>query len=195
MTMLVPVRTVAPAADVVSLTEAKAHLKVEHTTDDTLIAGLIAAATQHLDGWSGALGRCLVTQTWRQSFDAFQACGTIRLALPDVQSVVVAYTDTAGDPQTLDAANYHLINDVYGAAVVLASGATWPASAERPDAVSVTFVAGYGLAAAVPAPIKAAILLHVGNLYENRSAVDDDSLAPLPMAYDALIGPYRRVGV
>lgn len=193
--MLVPVRTVAPAADVVSLAEAKAHLRVEHTAEDSLITALIAAATQHLDGWSGVLGRCLVTQTWRQSFDGFPVAGVLRLPFPDVQSVVVTYTDAAGDPQTVDSANYHLVNAVCGAFVALASGAAWPSSATQPDAVGVTFVAGYGNAAAVPAPIKAAVLLHVGNLYENRSAVDDGALAPLPLAYDALIAPYRRMGV
>lgn len=193
--MLVPVRTVAPAADVVSLAEAKAHLRVEHTAEDTLITAMVAAATQHLDGWSGVLGRCLVTQTWRQAYSGFPAGSTLRLPLPDVQSVTLSYTDPAGAPQTVSAADYHLVNDVCGGAVVLASGASWPSAADRPDAVSATFVAGYGNAAAVPAPIKAAILLHVGTLYENRKSVTDDAMAVLPLAYDALIAPYRKVGV
>ena len=193
--MLVPVRTVAPAVDVVSLNEAKAHLRVEHTAEDTLITAMVAAATQHLDGWSGVLGRCLVTQTWRQAYSGFPAGSTLRLPLPDVQSVTLSYTDPAGAPQTVSAADYPLVNDVCGGAVVLASGASWPSAADRPDAVSATFVAGYGNAAAVPAPIKAAILLHVGTLYENRKSVTDDAMAVLPLAYDALIAPYRKVGV
>lgn len=192
--MLAPVRTVAPAADVVSLSEAKAHLRVEHTADDTLITGVIAAATQHLDGWAGVLGRCLVTQTWRQSFDDFPAAGLVRLPFPDVQSVTVTYIDADSAEQTLSAAGYHLINDACGGAVVLADGASWPSVATRPDAVSVTFVAGYGVASAVPAPLKAAVLLHVGTLYEHRDAVADGALTVLPLAYDALIAPYRRIG-
>lgn len=72
----------------------------------------------------------------------------------------------------------------------------WPGSYHREDAVSVTYVAGYGNADAVPAPIKAAILLIVGHLYENREASTVGVSAELlPMAVDALLAPYRRVGL
>ena len=61
--MLPPVRTVVPSVDDPLLTtaEAKAHCRVDTSDDDTLIASLVKAATAHLDGWSGILGRCLVS--------------------------------------------------------------------------------------------------------------------------------------
>ena len=61
-----PVLVTPPAETPVSRTEAKAHLRVDGTGDDDLIDGLIDAAVAHLDGYTGILGRCMVTQTWRQ---------------------------------------------------------------------------------------------------------------------------------
>ena len=189
--MLVPVRTAAPASNPVTLDEAKAHLRVDAADEDTLIGALIDAAVSHLDGWTGILGRCMVTQTWRQDYGNF---AWLRLPFPNVQSVTVAYTDENGDTQTLDAANYHLVNGVDRSEIILADGGSYPGTANIPDAVRVTMAVGYGEAAAVPAALKAAILLHVGHLYANREAVGQ-SLATLPLAYEALTTPYRRVGL
>jgi hypothetical protein len=45
----------------------------------------------------------------------------------------------------------------------------------------------------VPAAIKAAMKLAIGHWYENReSVVVGVTAMTLPMAFDALIGPYRR---
>lgn len=77
--MLAPVRVTPPAEPPVSLEEAKAHLRVDFGDDDLYVAGLIEAATAHLDGWSGILGRALVTQTWRQDLCGFPRDGVIRL--------------------------------------------------------------------------------------------------------------------
>lgn len=189
--MLVPVRTSAPATTPISSTEAKAHLRVGHTTEDTLIGIYIDAATAALDGWTGILGRCMVTQTWRQDFGAF--CEDMRLPFPDVQSVTVAYYDTANTLQTLSTGNYVLVNFPGGASVQLAEGGSFPATYDRPDAVRVTMVAGYGAAAAVPAALKAALLLHVGVMFTARG--DAEGSGELPLAYHSLVAPYRVVGL
>lgn len=194
-----PVRTVAPAADVVTLAEAKAHLRVEHGEEDTLITTYLQAAINRLDGWAGILGRCLITQSWRVDTYDFPPGDTIRLLFPDVSAVSIAYVDPAGSVQTLDPALYHLVHDAMGGRVDLAHGASWPATAIRPDAVRVTVTAGYGAtAAAVPHPIKAAILIMVGDLYKNRETGVIGTVAmdiKTSMTVDALIAPYRRVGI
>ena len=188
MTMLAPVQTVAPTESPVSLLEAKAHLRVDGTEEDELIAALIDAAVSHLDGWSGILGHCLMEQTWRQDMHCLSSC--VRLPFPNVQSVTVQYYDPDNVLQTVSAANYHLVNRVDGAALELAVTASWPNTYVRPDAVQITMVCGYS---SVPAAIKAAILLHVGALFEQRSSLSDKPL--MPVAYDALITKYRMVGV
>jgi uncharacterized phiE125 gp8 family phage protein len=186
-----PVLVTAPAVMPVTLSEAKAHLRVDHDDEDTLITALIAAATGHLDGWTGVLGRCIVSQTWRQDMDGF-GDGDIRLPFADVTAVVVAYTDTANATQTFAGASYHLTADAMSSLIELADGASWPDTAIRPDAVRVTMTVGYS---AVPPAIKAAILIHIGQLYENREVSAMSAVAMLPLAHDALVSPYRRVGV
>lgn len=190
--MLRPVRVTPPAATPVSLTEAKAHLRVDHDEDDTLITALVGAATGHLDGWSGVLGRCLVSQVWRQSFEDFTG-HVLRLPLPDVSAVAsVTYRDADNAEQTIASASYALHEDALSAFLFFDNDYSFPELYRRPDALTVQFTVGYGDAAAVPAAIKAAMLLHVGHLYENREAVTlDRAGAELPMGYDTLIAPYR----
>lgn len=188
--MLAPVRVTAPAEQPVSLAEAKAHLRVDHSDDDALIDSLLAAAVGHLDGWSGILGRALITQTWRLDMPSFGY--PIRLPLAPVQSATIAYSDTDNADQAFAEASFALLTDATGPYVALVSGASWPSVYSRGDAVRVTFVAGYGDATAVPAAIKAAILLMVGHWYEHRSTVVDGNVMALPFGAEALLSPYRR---
>jgi uncharacterized phiE125 gp8 family phage protein len=191
--MLSPVRTSAPATNPVTLTEAKLQCRVDHTDDDTLIGLLISAATAYLDGYAGVLGRALVTQTWRQDLESFS--DPLRLALGPVASITsVTYYDADNAVQTLAGTVYGLFSDEFGAYLALKPDQTFPSVYSRRDAISVTYVAGVA-DSAVPAPIKHAILLMVGHWYANREAVAPGQMYDVPMAVDALIRPYRRVGV
>lgn len=179
--MLKPARTVAPAAPIMSLAEAKAHLRVDHADEDAQIAAMVAAVEAHLDGWSGVLGRCILTQTW-----AFKTAAlvTARLPFPDVQSAVVTYLDEAGATQTLPSGNYRLHNDDLGGLIEFLDSVTQPTVADRIDAVTVTAVYGY---AAVPQAILAAAKMMLGHLYRDR----DGAMDGLPVAVHMLIAPYR----
>ncbi len=89
-------RETSPAELPVSIFEARSHLRVDHSEDDALIAGYIAAATDALDGRDGLLGRALVTQRWRLVLDAFPA-GPIVLPLPPLRSVLsLSYNPLSG---------------------------------------------------------------------------------------------------
>lgn len=194
--MLAPVRTTAPATTPVSLTEAKLHLRVDHNDDDTLITSLIQAATDHLDGWAGILGRCLVTQSWRQDFCDWPACRILRLPFPDVTEATVKYFDDGNTENPVADAMVAVLSDTRGSFVRFSDAFTYPGLYDdRADAVQVTITAGYGDAAAVPTAIRAAILLLVGHWYANREAASAEAIEALPMAVDALLAPYRRVGV
>lgn len=180
-----------PAVEPVTLTEAKAHLRRDDTADDTLIATLITAARQNLDGRDGWLGRALVTQTWDLTIDgAFP--DEIAVPLPPLQSVTsVTYVDTDGATQTLATDQYRVLTDRAPAMIVPAHGVTWPSTRDQKAAVTVRFVAGYGDADDVPAPIKAAMLLHIGTMYRDRESVNIGNIVNDLPTYAALLAPYR----
>lgn len=188
-----PVLVTPPTDTPVSLTEAKAQLDVSYTDKDTLITGLIAAATSYLDGWSGILGRCLMPQTWRQDFDCLERC--LRLPLFPVTSITsIKYDDADGIEQTIGSSNYELWHDDLGAFVRFVTTYAFPSLDVEKPAVRVTYVAGYPDATTVPAAIKQAMLLMIRHWFDNPTAVSVGVIAQaMPVAVDALLAPYRRV--
>ena len=190
--MIAPSLITGPTEPPVSLAEAKAHLRVDFTDDDTLISALIDAATAHVDGYTGILARALVTQTWRQDFCDWPGDRVLRLPLAPVASVEsVKYFDAANVETTVaESGNYALLEDARGPYIKFTSDFAAPALYdERDDRIRVTFVAGYGDPSDVPAAIRAAVLLIVGDLYKNRDAGETAPNA----AATALLTPYRRV--
>lgn len=191
--MLTPSLITPPAADkpLVSLVEAKKHCNVDHGDDDDLITGLIVAATAWLDGYSGVLGRALVNQTWRLNLECWPAC-RIRLPLAPVSTISeITYWDTANVEKPLAATNFQLVEDALSPAIQWTRDAALPSLFERPDAINVRFVAGYGPNVAdVPETIRLAARMLVAFWYANREATDE-----IPKAVIVLTTPFRRVGL
>jgi uncharacterized phiE125 gp8 family phage protein len=188
-----PVRTIAPTQSPVSLSEVKAHLRVDHDDEDGKLQIYIDACVQQLDAWTGTLGQAMVTQTWRVDYTHF--CGDIILPFGPVQSVVVTYRDPSSSTQTYPAANYVLLHAEGGHRIVLKDGFDWPDVDDDPAPVSVSMVVGFGTAADVPASIKAGLLLMIGDLYANPESVGPGSFSSIPMSTTvaALLGARRRV--
>ncbi|MES2789966.1 MAG: head-tail connector protein [Planctomycetota bacterium] len=182
-------QVVTPASGLILTTaEAKAQIVVEHSADDAYIDGLIAAAQRLIET---KLSRQLLPATLRLHRDRFP-CGsdrTIWLRRPPVQSVEsVKYVASDGTLTTLDPSAYIVDEFFTPPRIVRANGASWPAARVGPQAVQVTFVAGYVNAAAVPATIKQAALLLIDHWYENRSAVAFGTIASdLPQGVEALL--------
>jgi uncharacterized phiE125 gp8 family phage protein len=190
-------RLVAPAAAPVTLSEVKAHCRVDGTDDDALLAALLDVATAHFDGPAGLLGRALLAQTWRLTLPAFPA-GPVRLPLPPLASLVaVRVLDGAGAYVAVPATDLVTVaGGDWGGDVRPASGLSWPATPDHPEAVEIEFVAGWSAPAAVPAPLRHAILLLAGHLYEHREPVVTGTIvADLPWSVGALVAPWRLPSV
>jgi uncharacterized phiE125 gp8 family phage protein len=183
------IQTVAPASEPLTLAEAKLHLRVEHTGDDSLITALIVAARQQAEALTA---RSLITQQWRQDLEDFAeldkdngiSCdGRIRLQCPPLASVQgITYLDTDGVRQTLDASAYQVVTG--GGYVMPDYGTTWPSCRMQPGSVQISYTAGYGAASAVPQPIKAWMLLAIGAWYTQREAlIAGISISELPRAF------------
>ena len=182
----------APASTPISLSEAKAHLRVLTNDEDTLITALIAVATTLLEGRHGVLGRALITQQWEHRIDGFPTNGFIELPLPPLQTVeAVKYIDDAGTEQTVDSSDYVVDAELLVGRIRPAYNVTWPSTRCEPHAVRIEFTAGYGVAADVPDPLKQAMLLLIGHFYLNREATSEKTIKGLPFAVEALISGYQ----
>lgn len=186
-----PVLVTAPIGFPVTLDQVKERSRVDGATSDAELTQMIAAATANVEKY---LKRRLLTQTWRVDFGAFPA-DELRLPIAPVQSVTsVVYRDPAGVEQTLAASAYHVVSRAGTTRIERPRDTLWPPTAPRPDAVRVTFVAGYGNAAAVPPDLVSAIVLLVGDLHEFReSLAAGGSVAELPTMRNLLAGE-RRLG-
>lgn len=185
----------APATEPVALADAKAHLRVDATTDDTLISALITAARQYAET---VTRRAMVTQTWDLTMDEWPDSDRIIVPLPPLQSVTsITYKDTDGTASTLATTEYIVDTKSEPGRIVLAYGKDWPTTTLYPaGAITVRFTAGYGEATAVPQGIKQAILLLVGHWYEQREAVNVGNIVnPLPFAVDALLWQHRLLSL
>lgn len=154
-----------PAAEPISLEEAKLHLRVDHEEEDGLISDLIVAAREWCEQ---AAGRSFVTQTWRLSLSGFP-CGAIEIPRPPLVSVSsVTYTDDAGAEQLLPAEAYYADTSDDPGRLHPAYGSSWPAARCYPNSVQVEYVAGYGDAEDVPRRAAQAVRLLVGHWFANR---------------------------
>lgn len=183
-----------PAVEPVSLIEAKSHLRVDFSDDDTLIRSYITAARGYVEQH---LRRALVTQTWESVLDYWPATGRLMLPFPPLQSVTsVTYYDEDGASAVFASSNY--LVDAVGepGCIVLKTNKSWPTvTLQETNGVVVRFVAGYGVAADVPEAIKAAIKLTLGTLYENREGAQvlpGVTSAVLPFGVAELLMPYRN---
>jgi uncharacterized phiE125 gp8 family phage protein len=194
---ILPPRLITPPAAnawPVSLAQARDHLRLGDESDDAVLQRSLNAACQFLDGWTGALGRCIAVQTWAQPFARFSDEG-LRLCLWPVTAIVsVTYRDEAGATQTLAPAAYELDAAGDRALVLPAGTGTFPATgAGRSAPVTVTFTAGQS-PAEVPASIVELILLLTAHWYENRAAASfGGGFGQLPMGADALIQQSKRL--
>jgi uncharacterized phiE125 gp8 family phage protein len=188
---LVPIA--GPTSEPVSLEEAKAHLRVDADSEDTLIQSLITAARVHVEV---SLGIAIQTQTWLWILDHWPDGRIAELPLRPVQAVTsVRVRDANGTPVTMPASNYLLDGRGNPARLIASGPGSWPASGMAANGIEVELQAGYGsLAGDVPRPIRQAILLLVAHWFERREPVEvGDAIVTLPDMVSELLQPYRRV--
>ena len=195
-------RQTAPAVEPVTLSEAKAHLRVDTATDDAYIGSLITAAREWCEQY---LDRTLVHTQWVMRFDKFPPDGTMDIELPrppmatagTTTAVALTFTFENGTTSTYSTASYRVDRDGVPGTVKTLYGQTWPPHLQDDNAISVTWWGGYGASAtSVPAAIRHAMLMLVGMWYERRMAADSMSGNEIPFGVQSLLdsqkwGSYR----
>lgn len=192
---LTPEIVTPPSAKPVTLEELKPHVVTDFGDDDQILQAYLDAATSHIDGWDGVLGRALLSQTVKQSFGKFSR----NMLLPygrATQIVSVSYYDEANTVQTIDGA--YLVQTGAGSVVALPSGMNFPRTYDRLDAVFVTYVAGWGTPELLPPSIKQAISLLAAHWYQNREAavlVSGNGFDQIPFGVKDMLAPYSYLGI
>ncbi len=172
--------TTGPAEEPIELALAKKHLRIDHDDEDTLIEAWIKAARELTEVHCS---KRWVTQSVRATFDSWPGDGIIRLPIEPVSAIgSVKYLDANGTLTTIGSSNYQSRLD--GSPPIIAGVANyyWPSvqyGAMNP--VRVEFTAGYGAASAVPASVKAAMLLCLGYWDQNRGGEPSETPAALGM--------------
>jgi len=185
--------TTAPSVEPVSVAEAKSHIRVDTSTEDTLIGDYIKVARSLGERLTR---RSFITQTITLKLDQFSG-GEIVLPRSPAQSVTsIQYVDTDGATQTWSSSLYDVDVSSEPARITPAYNEDFPDTRAESNAVTVTYVAGYGDASTdVPEELRLLIRLLVGHYFENREAVSMNALHELPLGMQFLVKSYEMVEI
>jgi uncharacterized phiE125 gp8 family phage protein len=186
--------------EAISIAEARAHCYLEtavgadEDAQETMVPIYLAAAREMAENFTGlALG----VKTIEMALDVFN--DDIELVSPVREILSVKYYDEDGVLQTLDPSTYY--TDTYSkpSYLIVNDGYSWPSVQNKANAVIITYEAGYGSDTdheILPFCAKAAILLTVGKLFENREDATEKPMSNLPEGAFELLRPLRvRLGI
>lgn len=179
--------TVAAAAEPITLAEAKTHCRVDGSAEDTLIQGLIAAARDYVEAWTGCP---IVSRTVAIICDDFADFSAVPVPVISISSV--SYIDANGTALALPENVYEARSDGLTASIALKFGQVWP-SIQAGSRITVTAIVGYS---SVPEALRHATMLLVGEWYRSRenSAFGSNQPTELPHAVTALLTNHRIFG-
>jgi uncharacterized phiE125 gp8 family phage protein len=169
----------------ITLLEAKEHLRVEHSDDDTYISALITAAREQAESYCELI---IPAQQFKYDLDCFPASISLPNA-PVISVDSVSYIDTLGTSQTLN--EYYLAKTPVSANIETAYSKSFPETQSGRDKVSITFTAGF---VDIPETIKHAMKLIIGSLYEQREDhAAGITINSVPWSSKALLNTHKRV--
>jgi uncharacterized phiE125 gp8 family phage protein len=184
-------RTTDAATEPVTQAEAQLWCKQDDDTDDAIFDSLIIGARRWVENWTG---RALIDQTWTQIID-WRFPRIITLPYPPLSSITsLAYTDSAGDSQTLtEDTDFIASTNQVKPILYEAWTKSWPSVRPIREAITVTYVAGYGAAAAnVPDDFKIAMRQLILYWYDNRSPVAIGTISKeLELVLKSILSPYK----
>ena len=190
-------RTAVVTTEPITLATARLHLRLDAVgsppshPDDALVTSLIKIAREAVEAYTELT---VAPTTYAMALDEFPA-NEIELGTYPINSITsITYTDTNGTSQTLNANQY--IFDSYSNPAKIYPVTIWPQAKQIPNAVIVRFAAGFtdGSPNDYPMPeaLKQAMLLYIGELYENREAINVGNLVtPIPYGMIHLMTPHR----
>ena len=168
-------RIVPPVEDVITLEQARRNCGVDGDEHDPALAELITQAREYVEERTDAT---LLTTTWEMTMDDFPRRGTggytrvlymPRWPLQSIESV--DYIAADGSEQSIPGEDLVVRKDEFGRGrLALKNWRLWPYTACTPDAVKITYIAGWESPELVPAMWTRAMLMLVAWWLEQREA-------------------------
>lgn len=186
------VMTSPPAAEPVTIADVKAHLRIDGSDEDILLASLLLTSRLHIET---ALSLALITQSWTFRLDRWPGERCLELPLAPLRAVAeVRVRDAAGTATVVPAESY-LVDLASRPARLVWNNVAPPEPQTPASGIEIDLLAGFGGGAdSVPAPLKHAILLLAAHWYEHRDPNEIGSTgARIPDAVSSLINPFRTI--
>lgn len=182
LTLVVP-----PAAEPVSLADAKAWLRIDGPDEDSLLPGLIQAARQAVKRQART---ALIAQQWTWTLDAWPPDRILVPPLGPLRSLdAVQVLNAAGALVAAPLTAFQV--DPGGLRGRIAVNGTVPDPGLALAGIVLTLRLGVAAAAMdVPAALRQAVLLTLAQLHENRGDAAGAE-GPVPPAAQTLLSPWR----
>lgn len=163
--------TTPTVVDVLPLDEVKAHLRVTHQREDSLIVSMINAAIEVVEDDTGmALGE-KAYKTWLDAFPSHAR--EFDLPRSPCTDARIQYIDEAGAWQEMvKDTDFFIDNSTSPSRLCLCPSVSWPATSERMAAVTILFRAGYTNYTLIPEKAKAILRILVTYFYEHRELLE-----------------------
>ncbi|WP_454685206.1 head-tail connector protein [Ancylobacter moscoviensis] len=176
-----------PAAEPITLAEAKTYLRVDHDAEDALIASLITAARATVEALTR---RALIDQNWRIVRDAWPASGLIPVPVNPLRAVLAVHVVDAGGAEVAVPADAFTADTARLPGLIRVGRGGVPAPGRALAGIAIDIVAGHGASADhVPSPLVEAARVVLAHFYEHRDVPGPG--AAFPARLDALVAPFR----
>lgn len=172
--------------DIVSLSDMKEWLRVDHDAEDTIITAIIDSAVQSVQDYTG---RHFKATTWTYTMEFMR-----NIDIPySVDTVtLISYHNTAGSTSNLTNNTDYYYGKENGVLKVKYIEIPSDIKDERMDAVSISGTT----INEINAPLTQAIKMLCAHFYENRRAVIVGAISnEIPMGVKALLNPYRIISL
>jgi uncharacterized phiE125 gp8 family phage protein len=188
-----------PTEEPISIEDCRSHLEAQpyydsdvDPQDDAMIMAWLAAGREYCEEFTGLV---IARKTIEVALDQFPT-GAIELPLGPLVSMTSVSVGESSDAE-LDEDSYTI--DDYSKPPRIVPVTTWPTMTTATNAIKIRYEAGYGDDSdSLPLPflLRAAMLLILGHLYENRENSTDKAMQTIPLGAEALMRPLRiRMGM
>tara|TARA_R100001198_G_scaffold37534_1_gene20450 strand:+ start:2253 stop:2882 length:630 start_codon:yes stop_codon:yes gene_type:complete len=184
---------------IISVAEAKAHLRIPSATtqDDTYISTLISAAKDAIEKYCNIiLFNTTVVQygdTWEDTLQLYHS-PVAGSGFTDITSIHYLPVGATGTSYVNWTQNGNWFFDKFSSPqrIMAEADIDYPDIEERIQAIKITYTVGYDEAEQIPAMLRQAAKIIVGQWYENRQeAIVGRSVSSIPMTATYILNEYK----